>query len=148
MAKIRVEGLDELIIDMESAAMMPDEVYLAMVDAKADVFEPRLKSAAESMLSGPRSKGITAKSIKRRNRRKTKYGAKIEVFPDGDRPGGGNKKKGKNTRRIAEVAFINEYGARGVPPRPFMRATAETSADATAAAAYDVFDKFLKSKNL
>ena len=50
--------------------------------------------------------------------------------------------------RNAEIAFINEYGKRGVPARNFIRKANEQSAAASTQAAAAVYDKYLQSKEL
>ena len=61
-------------------------------------------------------------------------------------PRGINEKGERN----AAVAFINEFGApqRGIQARPFIQTANELSADEAVKAAEDVYDKYLKSKNL
>ena len=62
------------------------------------------------------------------------------VYPKGTRRHG-------NKRRAAEVAFVDEFGKRGQPARPFIQTANEKAADRAIDAAARVYDDFLKSKN-
>lgn len=142
MASISTSGLEELIGDLEAIANIPDSVILDMLTAEADVIAAEQKAQAAAMLSGETSKGITAQGITYDKKLKTtKDGKAIYVYPKGIRTDG-------NRRRKAEVAFINEYGKKGQPARPFIRVANEKAADAAAQAALKVYDNYLKSKNL
>ena len=41
----------------------------------------------------------------------------------------GTRTRGRTRTRNAEIAFINEYGKRNQPARPFIRTAAETGGD-------------------
>ncbi len=86
--------------------------------------------------------GTTAQSITYDKKLKdTKDGKAIYVYPQGTRRDG-------NSRRVAEVAFVNEFGKTGQPGRPFINTANEKKADSAVDAAAGVYDRFLKSKNL
>ena len=48
----------------------------------------------------------------------------------------------------SEIAFIGEYGTKKVRARPFMREAVEATAEQAEQAALQVYDRWLKSKNL
>ncbi len=144
MAKISMNGLDELINDLEEIARLPDSVVLEMLTAEAEVVSREQKAAFSSAYSKGYSKGVTARSVAYSKKlKKTSDGRAIYVYPKGTRSDG-------NKRRTAEVAFINEYGAKkhGIPKHLTIRAANEKAAAPALQAAADVYDRYLKSKNL
>ena len=153
-------GLDELIPDMEALAQIPDSVIDEMLHAKADIIEDAQQSTGAAM--GVHKTGLTLKSIKRVNSVKASgFGRSLEIYPQGTNSKG---------RRNAEVAFMNEYGTKGVrglkkkrfvgalqkqvsrlgrmPARPFIDAANKAHAGRATDEAAKVYDAFLKSKNL
>lgn len=144
MANLSTSGLDELIGGLEKIAEIPDATILEMLTEEAEVVAAEQKAALSTAYHGKYTKGITARSVKYSKKLKeTKDGKAIYVYPQGTRTDG-------NKRRVAEVAFINEYGAskRGIPRRLTIRTANEKAAPAAAEAATEVYEKFLKSKNL
>lgn len=142
MASITTKGLEELFDDMSAIAELPDSVIDEMLLAEAGIVAAAQASEARSMLSGSHSRGVTAGAITYDQKpKKTSDGRAVYVYPKGTRNDG-------NRRSISEVAFINEFGKTGQPARPFIRVANEKSADAAADSAAEVYDKFLKSKNL
>lgn len=140
MAEINTSGLEELIGDFSAIAEIPDSVLLDMLVAEAEVIAPAQAQEAKAM--GVHDTGTTAQSITYDKKLKeTKDGKAIYVYPKGTRRDG-------NSRRVAEVAFVNEFGKEGQPGRPFINTANEKKADAAVDAAAAVYDRFLKSKNL
>lgn len=140
MAELNTSGLDELLSDMDAIAEIPDAVLLEMLVAEAEIIAPAQAQEARAM--GVYDTGTTAQSITYDKKLKeTKDGKAIYVYPQGTRRDG-------NSRRVAEVAFVNEFGKAGQPGRPFINTANEKKADSAADAAAGVYDRFLKSKNL
>ena len=50
--------------------------------------------------------------------------------------------------RNAEILFVNEFGKQGQSARPAVHDANEASAEATTRAEFEVYDRWLKSKNL
>ena len=69
----------------------------------------------------------------------------IYVTPTGTRLRG---KENPKRVRNAEIAFVNEFGRKDQKARPFIRTANEASAEATTRAGLEVYDRWLKSKNL
>ena len=140
MAEISTSGLEELLSDMEAIAEIPDATILEMLSAEAGVIAEA--QAAEARAMGVVDKGVTARSITFDKKLKvTKDGKAIYVYPKGSRSDG-------SRRRVAEVAFVNEFGKKGQPARPFINTANARKGDEAVKAAAEVYDKFLKSKNL
>lgn len=140
MAELSTSGLEELFSDLESIIELPDEVALEMLIAEAEVVAAAQEAEAKAM--GVYDTGITANAITHGKKLIRKDGVKcLYVYQNGTRRDG-------NKRRIAEVAYVNEYGKENQQARPFVRTANEKSADAAIDAAAQVYDKYLKSKNL
>ena len=94
-------------------------------------------------MMGVEDTGLTIRAIKKGKVKIKKDGSRvIYIYPSGTR------ERGEKRIRNAEIAFINEFGKKGQKARPFVRTANEKSAEATTQAAADVYDRFLKSKNL
>lgn len=138
MAKLSFEGIDGLMLSLEEIADLPDDVAEAMLDAEAKIVEEA--SIAAGMQLGVYRTGQTLSSIRRGRMRKGRDGVRqMYVTPQGVNDRG---------ERNAAVAFVNEYGKRGQPGRPFMHLAAETAATPAVEEAAKIYDEFLKSKNL
>lgn len=140
MANLSTSGLDELLDDLEAIAEIPDETLLEMLTAEAEIIAEA--QAAEAKAMGVYDTGKTAQSITYDKKLKeTSDGKCIYVYPKGSRSDG-------NKRRVAEVAFINEFGKEGQAARPFIKTANEKKGAEAVEAAALVLDKFHKSKNL
>jgi hypothetical protein len=140
MARISVNGLDGLMDDLLAVAEIPDDVAEEMLDAEAAIVEEA--QVYTGMKMGVYRSGETLRSITHGKMKRGKDGQRSKyVYPRGI-----NEKGERN----AAVAFINEFGApqRGIQARPFIQTANELSADEAVKAAEDVYDKYLKSKNL
>ena len=138
MATFNCDGIDGLILSMEEVAEIPVEVQDEILKAQAGVVVKAQKETGRAY--GVNRTGVTLNSIKQTKPKTGKDGNRvISVYAHG---------KNENGTRNAEVAFVNEYGKRGQRARPFTRDANEKSAEATTAAGFDVYDKWLKSKNL
>ena len=139
MARLEVNGLDALIDDLEALAQLPDSVTEDILEAQADVIQAEQQRTAKEMLVGPYATGKTAQSIKRTKAKKTSTGKSLSIYPQGTREGG---------KTAAEVAFLNEYGKKGQPARPFIRTANERAGDRAAQAGEKVYNDFLDRQGL
>lgn len=140
MANLSTSGLEELLDDLEAIAEIPDETLLEMLTAEAEIIAEAQTAEAKAM--GVYDTGKTAQSITYDKKLKeTSDGKCIYVYPKGSRSDG-------NKRRVAEVAFINEFGKEGQGARPFIKTANEKKGAEAVEAAALVLDKFHKSKNL
>lgn len=140
MAYLKIEGIDEFLKDLQSAAEIPDSVVNEMLNKQADVVVKAQKSRISSI--GLVDTGQLKRSIQKKSSIvKSAGGRSIEVYPQGTRGNG---------VRNAEVGFIYEYGASGkhIPAKNWMRQANESCAEQATEAAKEVYDKFLSSKNL
>ena len=135
-----VDGLDGLLFDLETLAELPDDTLSGMLHAGGEVIAQAHKSAIQS--DGLVDSGQLRDSIKVSAKvRRTSSARSVEIYPQGTRADG---------TRNAEVGFIHEYGApgRGIPAKQWMRKANEQAEDAACTAAEEVYDDYLRSKNL
>lgn len=138
MAEFDVSGLDDLMLSLQDVADLPETVQDAMLDAQANVVLQAQQSAAQAIADT----GQTARSLRKSKPRTRKGVRSISIAFAGSR------KRGDTTTRNAEIAFVNEYGKKGVPARNFIRKANEQSAAASTQAAASVYDQYLQSKGL
>ena len=138
MAEFDVSGLDDLMLSLQDVADLPETVQDAMLDAQADVVLQAQQSAAQAIADT----GQTARSLRKSKPRTRKGVRSISITFAGSR------KRGDTTTRNAAIAFVNEYGKKGVPARNFIRKANEQSAAASTQAAASVYDQYLQSKGL
>lgn len=143
MAEFSCNGLDGLMLSLQEIAEIPENVQEEMLQAGAEVVAKaqREKVRAYGIYDGSSPKHV-ADSIKP-GKVKLKKGQRIiYVSPTGSR------RRGKTVTRNSEILFVNEYGRRGQKARPAVRDANEASAEATTAAQAEVYDKYLRSKDL
>lgn len=138
MADFGVSGLDELMLSLQDLAELPESIQDEMLNAQADVVLQAQRETAISI----KDTGKTAQSLRKGKIKSRKGERSISITFSGSR------KRGNSTTRNAEIAFVNEFGKRGVPARNFIRKANEKSTAASTQAAAEVYDKYLKSKGL
>lgn len=130
-------GLDDLISDFAALAELPDSVIDAMLTAEADVIEPEQHRTAKGM--GVYRTGVTEGSIKRTKIKSGKGGRYLSIYPQG---------KNSDGNPNAEVGFLNEFGKKGQPARPFIDTANKNKTDQAVGEAEKVYNAFVDSKNL
>lgn len=138
MFDVQNDGVRGLQLALKKVGDLPEATRKDMCNAQAEVVEQSLIYYAGTMLRGPYYKGGVARSVTRAKARATKDGATATISFKGMQHG----------NRLAEIAFINEFGKKKQPPRPFMRTANDKAADPAADAARAVMDKFLKKEDL
>lgn len=148
MANLSFSGVDDLMLSLQEVAEIPDEVQNQMLNAGADVLIPEIKARGEGY--GVRDSGDLLDSLtKSKIKKNQKVGRYISIYFKGSRVRGKDKKSGKPKRiKNSEIAFLNEYGTRHQPARPFVKDTIEMSAATVTKAQSEIYDEFLKSKDL
>lgn len=138
MAFLQVDGMDAFLKDMQNIEQIPDEVLAEMLEAGGEVLANGQRRTARSMLNGPYSRGVVAGGVKLGKFKRTKGGASISVGYTGTAHG----------NAISEIAFVNEFGKRGQPARPFIATANELYQDDASEAAQKHFDSWLSKNNL
>lgn len=168
MAKFNAQGIDGLLLSMEEFAEIPDAVVEEMLDAGSAVAVEAHKKKIQSL--GLVDTGKLRDSIKAHKKAggsKNEWKRHVLIYPTGKH---GTRKRrevtktykrsrhgctytvGGDTKAVTnnEVGFIHEFGApqRGIPASQWMLGANEECADAVAEAEFQVYDNYLKSKNL
>lgn len=136
MASFSVNGLDEYAFSFSELANIPDSVIREMLQAEGEVIKKGQEQTASTMLQGPYYAGGVAGSIKIGNMKRGGSGKVVYVTFEGT----------QHKNRIAEIAFINEFGKKSQPARPFIQEANEKNAGSAVDAAAKVYDAYLKSK--
>lgn len=140
MAEFTVDGLDGLIASLREVAEMPEEVQDEILNAQADALIPEIQKRGRGY--GVDDTGKMLRSIKKGKVRMGKGYRYIVVAPRGTR------KRGNSRTTNAAIGFFNNYGARGIPARPFWTDAVELSARTVEKAGMEPFDRYLQSKDL
>lgn len=136
MANVTVSGINEITEKMRLGLKIPDEVLDEMLDAEAEIVIKAQKRTAREMLQGTYYTGATEKSISPGKKKSIPDGRQMTVEFKGSRT------RGKTTTRNAEIAFINEYGKKNQPARPFIKMANEQCEAEAVAAAERIFNKW------
>ena len=115
MATLELQGFEDLEDAMRRIAEIPFPVTEEALDAMAAVAKDAVKTQGEAMgVRDPESTVHILDKITTTKAKITDSGGYEDVTFSGSRLRG-------NTRtRNAEIAFLNEYGKRGQPARPFI----------------------------
>ena len=132
---VGLEGLQRALKDLEN---VPVEVQKDMVDAMADVVVDAQVYTAGTMLTGPYYKGAVARSVFKSKPRMRKSGPYVTISFKGMQHG----------NRLAEIAFVNEYGKKSQKARPFIKKANDDSMGHSEMAALKIFNAWLVSKGL
>lgn len=139
MASLDVFGLDDIIKDFENVAVLPVGVVDEILTASARIVAEAQKMTARSMLKGDYSQGLIADSITVNNPKTDKRGKRVVSISFSGK---------RHSNKIAEIAFVNEYGTTRQPARQFMRMAIESSSERAAEAAQNVLNDHFQNNNL
>ena len=124
MATLELTGFDDLEDAFQRISEIPFDVTAEALDAMAAVAADAIRSTGESMgVRDPDSDVHILDRIKPRKPKKTTEGGYEMISFTGTR------RRGNTTTRNAEIAFVNEYGKKGQPARPFIGTAMNRSAD-------------------
>ena len=113
MARLEIEGMDELSAAFGRLADVPDSVKTETLDAMAAVAARAIKRQGEAMgVRDPESEVHILDKISSSKAKLTATGGTKDITFSGTR-----SRSGKRVRN-AEIAFVNEYGKRNQPARP------------------------------
>lgn len=124
MATLELEGFEDLEDAFRRISEIPFTVTAEALDAMAEVAAEQIRSTGETMgVRDPKGDVHILDHIKPRKAKQAEYGGYEMISFTGTRT-----RHGTRTRN-AEIAFINEYGRRGQPARPFIGTAMNRGAD-------------------
>ena len=124
MAQISLDGFDEIDRMFKELGEIPFEVTAKALDAMAEVAEDQVRKTGETMgVRDPESRVHILDKVTHTKPRESDSGGYSDVTFSGTRT------RGRTRTRNAEIAFINEYGKRGQPARPFIGTARNRGAD-------------------
>ena len=133
MAMFDFHYYDHFAFDFDKFASLPDDVIDGMLNAEADVIKKAQAKTARQMLQGPYNKRVVENALKLGRIKKTRDHKYMFVTFGGTQHG----------NEVSEIAFVNEYGKKGQPARPFIKAANEQHAEEAVDAAAKVYDQYL-----
>ena len=140
MASFKVSGIDELCNAMAKVQNIPNNIITDMLQAMGEVAKKAIESYARA--KGIVGTGLTIASIKIKRPKITPTGGQTAVTFEGSRT------RVNTTTRNAEIAFINEFGKRGQPARPFIKEAIDKEGDKIGDAGTEIFNKWLETNGL
>lgn len=133
MGTLKVQGFDELDAAFRRIADIPDEVKSDALVSMAQVAAEKIKASGEAMgVRDPESEMHILDKITLTKPKLSETGGSIDITFSGSRT------RGKTRTRNAEIAFINEYGKRNQPARPFIGTAMTKNEEAIAGPGADV----------
>lgn len=115
MAKLQFQGFEDLDDAFNRISDIPQAVTEDALKAMASVAAARIRATGESMgVRDPESSVHILDKIKQTKPKLSASGGYADITFSGTRTRNGRK------TRNAEIAFVNEYGKRGQPARPFI----------------------------
>lgn len=139
MARLEIQGMDELNAALKRIGEVPPEVKTSALGSMADIAAAAIKRSGESMgVRDPESSVHILDKISRSKAKITQAGGYQDITFSGSRT------RGKTKTRNAEIAFVNEYGKRGQPARPFIGQAMTQNEEKIAAAGGDVLGDWIE----
>lgn len=115
MATLELQGFESLDEAFRRISDIPEEVTVSALDAMAAVAADKIKASGEAMgVRDPDSDVHILDKIKPTKAKISERGGYEDITFSGSRL------RGNKRTRNAEIAFINEYGKRNQPARPFI----------------------------
>ena len=138
MATFSVSGIDELSQAFGRIEDIPWDVTEKCLNSMAEVAARKVKAQGESMgVRDPESNVHILDKLKTNKAKKTTGGGRQDITFSGSRTRNGRK------TRNAEIAFINEYGKRGQPARPFIGTAMANNEKEIADSGLDVLESWI-----
>lgn len=119
MATLETYGFEDLDDVYKEIIDIPWPVTEKALNGMAEVAAAKIKASGEAMgVRDPESDVHILDKIVLRKAKQTTFGGFQNISFSGKRRRGKNNTETRN----AEIAFVNEYGKRGQPARPFLSA--------------------------
>lgn len=139
MASLELMGFEDLNDVFKQIADIPEDVTINALEAMGDVAKEKIKGMGESKgIRDPESSAHILDNISRAKPKATDSGGYVNITFKGSRT------RGNTTTRNAEIAFINEYGKRGQPARPFIGPALDQNEEAIMSPGEDIIGDWLE----
>lgn len=136
MANLMLSGMEGFEAWLDHVSEIPDAVQEDILNSMSDIYAQAQQRTAQSMLQGPYNQGAVAAAVTKKKAVIGPTMASQQITFEGTQHG----------TRIAEIAFINEYGKTNQPARPFILTANEQVGDTATAAGAAIFQKFMEGK--
>ena len=141
MAKLDIQGFDDLNDAFGRVSSIPFEITAKALSAMGEVAAGKIRQSGESMgVRDPESQVHILDKIKANKPKETKDGGYAEITFSGTRT------RGRTRTRNAEIAFVNEYGKRSQPARPFIGKAMSQNEEAIVAPGADVLGDWIEKE--
>ena len=138
MGRWSTTGIDEIALSFSEIAGMGDEVLDEMLLAQGEIIKAEQQKQAKAMLQCPYYADGVAQGVSLGKVKRTSDGAEVYLTFKGTQHG----------NRLAEIAFVNEYGKEGQPARPFVKTANEAAGERAVAASEEIYHRYLQRKGL
>ena len=141
MARLEIQGMDDLSAAFGRLQDVPPDVKTRALNEMADVAAAGIRRSGEALgVRDPESEvHILDKIAKAKPKLSSTGGYQDITFSE-------SRRRGHTTTRNAEIAFINEYGKRGQPARPFIGQAMTANEEKIAAAGGDVLGDWIENE--
>ena len=141
MPRLELTGYDDLIKAFDQISNVPDHVLDEALTSMEKIAAEQIRRSGDAYgVRDPESSVHVLDSVKINKPVKTDTGGYADVTFSGTRERHGKK------YRNAEIAFINEYGKRNQPARPFVGEAMNKNADAIAKAGAEVILDYIEKE--
>ena len=141
MARLEIQGMDELSEALRRIGEVPPEVKTQALGSMADIAAAGIKRSGEALgVRDPESNVHILDKISKAKAKITAEGGYQDITFSGSRT------RGTTKTRNAEIAFVNEYGKRGQSPRPFIGQAMNQNEEKIAAAGGDVLGDWIENE--
>lgn len=141
MARLEINGMDDLSAAFGRLQDVPPDVKTRALNQMADIAAAGIRRSGEALgVRDPESSVHILDKISK---------SKPKLSPSGgyqDVTFSGTRRRAGTTTRNAEIAFINEYGKRGQPARPFIAQAMTANEEKIAAAGGDVLGDWIEQE--
>lgn len=141
MARLEIYGMDDLDAAFNRIGNIPEAETTRALNEMADIAAAGIKRSGEALgIRDPESNVHILDKIVKRKAKITRDGGYVDITFSGSRT------RGTTKTRNAEIAFINEYGKRGQPARPFIGQAMNQNEEKIAAAGGDVLGDWIEKE--
>ena len=141
MASFELYGFDGLQDALQKIRDIPFDVMEKALDGMGQVAAEKIRDTGAAMgVRDPESNEHILDRIKRAKAKKTDSGGYENITFRGSR------RRGGNSTRNAEIAFVTEYGKTGQPARPFIATALAQYEDQITAPAEDIIGDWIEKE--